>query len=224
MAGTSQAAAVVTGVVALMYQQNPDLTPDEVKYRLMITAMPMIESGVDLAVAKANYSVFQQGAGRINAPDAVFATEGVDGLANVGMDINKDLQDIEHYQGFVYYDQETGTYGVNGVENTDDGYSVWDGGFGIWSGGFGIWSGGFGIWSGGFGIWSGGFGIWSGNFGLWDEPILMTQQQPSMSLMQTNERVFSDTKSLSATSFDYKTMAMPDFSQMQLGTDRWIDE
>ncbi|MGB5174791.1 MAG: S8 family peptidase, partial [Thermoanaerobaculia bacterium] len=35
MSGTSQAAAVVTGVVALMLHQSPFLTPDEVKFRLM---------------------------------------------------------------------------------------------------------------------------------------------------------------------------------------------
>ena len=168
MSGSSQASAVVSGIVALMYQQNPGLTPDEVKYRLMMTSMPMIEGDVDPEFAKANYSIFQQGAGRVNAPDAVLATEGVEGTANNGMDIQKDLNNEEHYQGYAYYDEQNGLFGVSGAdESIDDGYTVWDGGFGIWSGGFGIWSGGFGIWSGGFGIWSGGFGIWSGGFGIW---------------------------------------------------------
>ena len=249
MAGTSQAAAAVSGIVALMYQQNPDLTPDEVKYRLMITSMPMIEGGVDPAAARANYSAFQQGAGRVNAPDAVFATQDMDGIANAGMNIKKDLNNKEHYQGFAYYDAESGTFGVSGVENTDDGYSVWDGGygiwssgfgiwsggfgiwsggfgiwsggFGIWSGGFGIWSGGFGIWSGGFGIWSGGFGIWSGNYGLWDEAIQL-QPAPSLSVMSTTgaEEKAVQTQPM----FNYLDGSMPDFNQQQVGVDDWVDE
>lgn len=252
MSGTSQAAAVVTGIVALMYEQNPDLTPDQVKYRLMITSMPMIEADTELELAKANYSVFQQGAGRVNPPDAVLATEGVDGSANTGMDILKDLNDEEHYQGFAYYDEETGTYGVTGVENTDDGYSVWDGGFGIWSGGFGIWSGGFGIWSGGFGIWSGGFGIWSGgfgiwsggfgiwsggfgiwsggfgiwsgNYGLWDEPILQPAE-PVNTLSTTDS--FSQVNAQPSSGeqkFNYLDGTLPDFNKVKLGIEDWVED
>jgi serine protease AprX len=168
MAGTSQAAAVVTGVAALMYQQNPNLTPDEMKYRLMITAMPWIEGDVPVEEARAAYSVFQQGAGRINAPDAVFAVEGVQGAANQGLDIWADMNGDAHYQGFAYYDEDDGVYRIDGIdESVNDGYVVWDGGLGLWSGGLGLWSGGLGLWSGGLGLWSGGLGLWSGGLGLW---------------------------------------------------------
>ena len=69
MSGTSQSAAVVSGIVALMIQQDPYLTPDEVKYRLMSTAAPAIDGNGALA-----YTIFQQGAGMVNAYDAVYPT------------------------------------------------------------------------------------------------------------------------------------------------------
>jgi serine protease AprX len=61
MSGTSQAAAVVSGVAALMLQDDPTLTPDDVKCRLMSTARPALYDGLPA------YSVFQQGAGIVNA-------------------------------------------------------------------------------------------------------------------------------------------------------------
>ncbi|MBN1538143.1 MAG: S8 family peptidase [Anaerolineales bacterium] len=172
MAGTSQAAAVVSGVSALIFSQHPELTPNEVKYRLMYTALPW----VDMTSTDALYSIWQQGAGRVNAPDAVSAD--ISGEANLGMDINADLAGLVHYEGFSYYDETTGKYRLRGDFNDWDGrYWAWDGGFGAWSGGFGAWSGGFGAWSGGFGAWSGGFGAWSGGFGAWSgsEPWAETE-------------------------------------------------
>ena len=59
MSGTSQAAAVASGVVALMLQADPSLTPDQVKCRLVSTAQSALS-----ASGYAAYSVYQQGAGR----------------------------------------------------------------------------------------------------------------------------------------------------------------
>src|SRR5580658_4153337 len=56
MSGTSMAAAVTTGVVALMIQSDPTLTPDNVKCRLLMSSRPAVNSSGGLA-----YSVFQQG-------------------------------------------------------------------------------------------------------------------------------------------------------------------
>jgi serine protease AprX len=44
MSGTSMAAAVVSGAVALLLQDEPGLNPDQVKFRLMATARPLGDS------------------------------------------------------------------------------------------------------------------------------------------------------------------------------------
>ncbi len=59
--GTSMSAPHVTGVVALIMQHHPDLTPAEIKANLMNTATPM----------NGNYSVHEIGAGRVDAYKAV---------------------------------------------------------------------------------------------------------------------------------------------------------
>jgi serine protease AprX len=60
--GTSQAAAVVSGAVALLLQQRPELTPDQVKNLLTSTAVPL--TGAD---------PIAQGAGELNINAAVSA-------------------------------------------------------------------------------------------------------------------------------------------------------
>ncbi len=155
MAGTSQASAVVSGLAALTLAENPDLTPDEVKYRLMVTALPW----VDMDTTEALYSIWQQGAGRVNGPDAVFAD--VEGTANAGMDIWADLSGEQHYEGWTYFDVESGEFRLR------DEFSDWTGGYGAWAGEYGPWTGGYGAWAGGYGAWAGGYGAWAGHDGAW---------------------------------------------------------
>ena len=155
IAGTSQAAAVVSGVTALTLDQNPALTPDELKYRLMGTSLLW----VDMETKDALYSMWQQGMGRVNAPDAVYTD--ITGVANLGMDIEADLAGKQHYEGHTYYDEELGQFVLR------SGFGAWAGGFGAWAGDFGAWAGGFGAWAGGFGAWAGDFGAWAGDFGAW---------------------------------------------------------
>src|ERR1700722_15044884 len=92
MSGTSQAAAVTSGVVALMLEISPGLTPDQVKCRLMSGAHPAVNSNGDLA-----YTVFQQGAGLIDAHDAAYSTAS--GCANQGLNVLLDLAGLQHYGG-----------------------------------------------------------------------------------------------------------------------------
>jgi serine protease AprX len=66
LTGTSASAAVVSGAVALMLDEDPTLTPDEVKFRVMATAAAMAGSG----------------APAIDAFEATFTT--MDGEANSG--------------------------------------------------------------------------------------------------------------------------------------------
>jgi serine protease AprX len=54
LSGTSQSTGLVTGIVALLLQQNPNLTPDQVKYRLMATAN-QDWPGYDATTAGAGY-------------------------------------------------------------------------------------------------------------------------------------------------------------------------
>ena len=108
MSGTSQAAAVMSGVAALLLDAEPSLTPDQVKCKLMSAARPAANSDGELA-----YSVFQQGAGLVNAYDAVYATEY--DCANIGMDIGLDLAGAQHYGGPANRDAD-GNYYIMDVD------------------------------------------------------------------------------------------------------------
>ena len=86
MNGTSMATAVTSGVVSLMLQADPSLTPDQVKYRLMASAQhAQADTGEPV------YNLFRQGAGRIWAPYAIFGDFPDDARANQGLDIDGDL-------------------------------------------------------------------------------------------------------------------------------------
>jgi serine protease AprX len=155
MAGTSQSAAVVSGIAALLISKNPGLTPDQVKFRMMVTSFLW----VNLETSEALYSMWQQGAGRVNAPDAVLAD--ISGTANAGLDVQADLAGTQHFEGYSYYDETAGMFALRG------GYGSWAGGYGSWAGGYGSWAGGYGSWAGGYGSWAGGYGSWAGGYGSW---------------------------------------------------------
>jgi serine protease AprX len=113
MSGTSQAAAVASGVAALMLQEDPDLTPNDIKCRLMSSARAATKPDGSLA-----YSLFQQGTGLVNAWDAVHSTAS--DCVNIGLDIDKDLAGVEHYGGPANRDADG-----NFVLTTTEGY-IWN--------------------------------------------------------------------------------------------------
>ncbi|MCB0084328.1 MAG: S8 family serine peptidase, partial [Caldilineaceae bacterium] len=87
--GTSMATGVVSGVVALMVQAHPQLGPDEVKFRLMYTARSAVNSDGQLL-----YNLFQQGSGRVWAPDAVLSNDVPDERANAALQLENDLSHL----------------------------------------------------------------------------------------------------------------------------------
>ena len=64
--GSSQASALVSGILALLLQLHPEATPEELKCRLITSAEPAINRDGQLA-----YSPFQQGYGYVTATRAV---------------------------------------------------------------------------------------------------------------------------------------------------------
>jgi serine protease AprX len=185
MSGTSQAAAVTSGMVALMLQANPTLTPDAVKCKLMASAKPAVTSAGKLA-----YSVFQQGAGLVNA-GAI--SSNATGCANVGLNVTKDLQGTAHYGGPANQNAQGNFYIMNmnagswGQPLAGDGLS-WSEGFpyGIgysWNGGY-VWASGY-LWSKGYpwtssvsfstgDAWSTGY-LWSKSVTWWGAAASGTQ-------------------------------------------------
>lgn len=123
----------------------------EVKFRLMDSADRASFSG-----RSPSYTLFQQGAGRVDAYDAVHSTAS--GVTNGGLDLTADLLGLEHFRGpadayltgkgrnarYTYFIRD-----ANGNPIEDDGY-LWNGGYAyqdafIWSNGS-IWNDAY-IWS-----------------------------------------------------------------------------
>jgi serine protease AprX len=85
LSGTSAASAVVSGAAALILQQDPTLTPDQVKARLMITADKNLPSYTAVVNRDTTYNlqndVFTVGAGYLNLQAALTNTDVAPGVA-----------------------------------------------------------------------------------------------------------------------------------------------
>ena len=99
MTGSSQASALVSGIVALLLQLEPDLAPDDVKCKLLSSAEPALNRDGLLA-----YSPFQQGHGYVNATRAV--TLGEKGCGNPELDIQREIRGEGHFTGPAIVDED----------------------------------------------------------------------------------------------------------------------
>lgn len=90
--GSSQAAAFASGVVALLLQLEPGLSPDDIKCKLSSSAELAINRDGRLA-----YSPFQQGFGYLDPIRAI--TLGDTGCGNPDWDIDADISGDEHFLG-----------------------------------------------------------------------------------------------------------------------------
>jgi hypothetical protein len=183
MNGTSMATAAASGVVALMLENDPSLTPDQVKFILSYTGQQFVNQYGEVLD-----SIFHQGAGRIWSPAAVYGDYPPEGHANVGMDIVADYthgweteQELGyHYEGPVkkLLSDDGGVYlyymeGVDGslmalgaadkvktlFQTADDLDELADqqpSGQMVWAGGEIIWADGQMAWTGGPIVWVGG--------------------------------------------------------------------
>jgi serine protease AprX len=108
MTGTSQASAIVSGIAALLLQLEPQLTPNDIKCKLVSSADPAINRDGLLA-----YSPFLQGSGSASAARAV--TLGQLGCSNTDLDLEADISGRQHYQGpaIVEADGSVGLPGLN---------------------------------------------------------------------------------------------------------------
>ncbi|WP_439107883.1 S8 family peptidase [Congregibacter sp.] len=103
MTGTSQATALVSGLVALMLQLEPELGNDELKCMLVTSAEPAIE--VDGRYA---YSPLVQGKGMINIQRAM--TVGTRQCQQVSLNIGADIAGEQHFQGPAIFSKDTAPY------------------------------------------------------------------------------------------------------------------
>jgi serine protease AprX len=159
--GTSMAAPMVSGTAALLLQQNPSLTPDQVKARLMKTAykvFPQYSSYTDPTTGityTSQYDIFTVGAGYLDVYAALNNTDLAPATAGSALSPT------------AVYDSGTNTvYLTNGASVIWGSSVVWDSSV-IWgstaTGQSVIW-GSSGVWgsntSSGFSVIWGGSVIW----------------------------------------------------------------
>jgi serine protease AprX len=163
MSGSSMSTAAVSGIAALIINENPDITPDEVKFRLTQTARPQVSASGEMSA----YSIWQQGAGRVWAADAVMGD--LSGAANQGMNLTEDLAGTRHYQGWTVFDAEADVFRLvgGGFDAWMADYTTWDGNYTDWAGGYDAFAGSPANWADSFDSWADSFDSWADSFDSW---------------------------------------------------------
>ncbi len=109
LSGTSMAAPVVSGAVALLLQKYPNLTPDTVKARLMISADKWTTPG-------GTWDITAHGAGYLNIPAALASTAVATGPARSPSLYRDALGVVQVNTSQVLWGNQV-IWGVNGVNN-----------------------------------------------------------------------------------------------------------
>jgi len=104
LSGTSMAAPVVSGAVAMMLQKSPSLSPDTVKVRLMVPADKWCDPN-------GNYDPFTYGAGYLNIPASIGST-----LVATQYAMSPTVS--EYSNGLVYIDINADIWGSRAVWGT----------------------------------------------------------------------------------------------------------
>jgi subtilisin family serine protease len=92
MTGSSQAAALVSGLAALLIQAEPEVSNDDIKCMLMSSAEPAISADGRLA-----YSPYLQGSGLVNVSRAI--TVGDRGCGNDDLALDDDIARVDRFEG-----------------------------------------------------------------------------------------------------------------------------
>ncbi|HEY6249876.1 MAG TPA: S8 family peptidase [Candidatus Angelobacter sp.] len=103
MSGTSMAAPVVSGTVALMLQRNSNLSPDQIKIRLLKTATKTYPAHTSATSTAGNYynlqgDIFTVGAGYLNANAAVNSNDQPSGSSLSPVAVRDSVGNV-HLQG-----------------------------------------------------------------------------------------------------------------------------
>jgi serine protease AprX len=112
LSGSSQSTAITSGIVALMLQDSPSLTPDDIKCRLVDTAKAAVTDDGQLA-----FSIFQQGAGMVDAIRAL--NSSAQGCGNAGLDIAADIAGEHHFVGPAKRHENNGDFYVPDQEGLE---------------------------------------------------------------------------------------------------------
>ena len=162
LSGTSMAAAEVSGIVALMLEDDPTLTNNQVKYRLMATAQ-LARDGQ----GNAAYSVWQQGAGRVNPVAAVDATSTESANVGLNLTLDRDHENGQHYMGLTEYYTTTNTFSYPTPPVAIANYNSWAGSYNSWAGSYNSWAGSYNSWAGSYNSWAGSYNSWAGSYNSW---------------------------------------------------------
>ncbi len=150
LSGTSMAAAEVSGVIALLIEDEPALSNNQIKYRLVNTAEVALDATNNPA-----YSIWQQGAGRVQPVALVDGTTTNSANAGLNITLDRDYLNGTHYFGTTEYDEATESFYFSGQPIGVGTYNTWAGTYNTWAGTYNTWAGSTSVWNSSYPSWTG---------------------------------------------------------------------